>query len=242
MMGNVVKYLQIEKDIRNDIFQRNLNPDDQIMTEEQLCGKYGVSRMTVNKAISNLVNSGYIYRVPGKGSFVRNIHVTKHVALGRSFTDDMLSLGLKPGSHLMDYCVKKAGDIPDVALKLNLSDVDFIHCFTRLRTGDDLPVAISYTNVSSKCVPAIDVSWLERSFYEYVKNIGLTISHMEGEMTAILPTEEQQVLLGIKDEALLLNTHKTYLTDGRVMEYIRTYYVGSRYSYSFVGKMYDTVS
>lgn len=239
MSRSTAKYLQIEKDIRNDIVLKNLKPDDRILTEEQLCEKYGVSRMTVNRAISNLVGGGYIYRVPGRGSFVRNIHVTKYAARGQSFTDDMRSLGLKAGSKLLDYCVKKGEDIPDIAQKLELSGSDFIHCFTRLRTGDDLPIAISTTWVSSRCVPVIDVSWLERSFYEYVKSIGLQISYLEGEMTAILPTEEQKTLLGIRDEALLLNTHRTWLVDGRIMEYIRTCYVGSRYSYSFVGRMTD---
>lgn len=239
MGRSTAKYLQIERDIRNDIVLKNLRPDDRIMTEERLCEKYGVSRMTVNKAISNLVAGGYIYRIPGKGSFVRNILVTKHAARGQSFTDDMRSLGLRPGSKLLDYCVKKGGDIPDIAEKLEICASDFVHCFTRLRTGDDLPIAISYTWVSGRCVPVIDVSWLEKSFYEYVKSLGLSISHLDGEMTAVLPTPEQKSLLAIRDEALLMNTHRTYLTDGRVMEYIRTCYVGSRYSYSFVGRMAD---
>ena len=236
------KYLQIERDVRRDIVLKNLKPDDRIMTEEQLCEKYGVSRMTVNKAISNLVAGGYIYRVPGRGSFVRNTLVTKRAARGQSFTDDMRSLGLRPGSRLLDYCVKKGEEIPEIAEKLELSGSDFIHCFTRLRTGDDLPIAVSYTCVSGLCVPVIDVSWLEKSFYEYVKSLGLSISHLDGEMTAVLPTPEQKVLLAIRDEALLMNTHRTYLVDGRIMEYIRTCYVGSRYSYSFVGRMTDPAS
>jgi DNA-binding GntR family transcriptional regulator len=195
--------------------------------------------MTVNKAISNLVQGGYIYRIPGKGSFVRNLRVTKHAALGRSFTDDMLSQGIEAGSKLIDYHVKRGGDIPNVASHLQLAEDDFIHCFTRLRTGNDLPIAISYTWVSGVCVPMIDLGCLEKSFYAYLKTLGLKISYLEGEMTAALPTEEQRAHLGIRDEALLLNVHKTYLADGRIVEYIRTYYVGSRYSYSFVGKMPD---
>ena len=241
MGRSTAKYLRIEKDIKNDIVLKNLSPDERIMTEEQLCEKYGVSRMTVNRAISNLVAEGYVYRVPGRGSFVRSAHVTKHAARGQSFTDDMRSLGLRPGSRLIDYCVKKGKDIPDIAQKLELEDCDFIHCFTRLRTGDELPIAISHTYVSGRCVPVIDVSWLEKSFYEYVRTLGLRISYLEGEMTATLPTEDQKTLLGIRDEALLLNTHRTFLVDGRIMEYIRTYYVGSRYSYSFVGRMADAV-
>jgi GntR family transcriptional regulator len=48
-----------------------------------------------------------------------------------------------------------------------------------------------------------------------------------------MPTEEQQKILDIKNEALLLNTHISYLDDKRPVEYIQTYYVGSRYAYSY---------
>ena len=39
--------------------------------EEELCGHFDVSRMTVNKAIRKLVTRGILYRVRGKGTFVR---------------------------------------------------------------------------------------------------------------------------------------------------------------------------
>lgn len=232
-MKKLTKYMRIENDIREDITLQRLKMNEQIMTEEQLCEKYRVSRMTANKAISNLVAKGYIRRVPGKGSFVRNPHISKQVGISRSFTDDMLSMGLNPGSRLIEYSVKRASEIPDVAEKLSLSPCDLIHFFIRLRTGDDLPIAISYTYVSSLCIPAVDISCLEKSFYEYVASLGLEIGDVEGEFTATLPNEDQKEHLGIRDEALLLYSHTTYMKDGRAMEYIRTYYVGSRYSYCF---------
>jgi GntR family transcriptional regulator len=73
------------------------------------------------------------------------------------------------------------------------------------------------------------------SIYEYVEHtLGLRIKYIEGEMSATMPTEEQQKILRIKNEALLLNTHITYLDDDRAMEYIQTYYIGTKYACSYV--------
>lgn len=229
-------YIQIEEDIIEQIRCKQLKVDDQIMTEEQLCEKYGVSRMTINKALSHLAQDGYIYRVSGKGSFVKQPRIIKQLGQGKSFTEDMASSGLKAGSILVEYCIKKGRDVPEIAERLNLGDDDMLHYFVRVRTGDDLPIAVSYTYVSQKCIPAIDVGCLESSFYEYLRGQGYEIGHIMSEMTAVMPTEQQKQLLGIKDEALLRHSHTTHLADGRPMEYIYTYYVGSRYTYRFNGQ------
>ncbi|QQO07710.1 GntR family transcriptional regulator [Breznakiella homolactica] len=227
-------YIKIEQDIIRSIALNELRADDQIMTEEQLCKKYQVSRMTINKAIVSLVSKGYIYRIPGKGSFVKYNQVSKRIGGGTSFTQDMIARGIKPGSKLIDYYVKRGKELPFIRDRLKLGDDDLIHYFVRLRTGDGTPMAISYTYVSGDCIPAMDLNALETSFYAYVESLGLKIKKTEGEVTSKLPTEEQQKILRIKNEALLVNTHATYLDDGRIMEYIQTYYIGSRYGFSYV--------
>ena len=58
-MTNGSKYRQVEQYIIKEIEKGNLRTGDQIMTEEQLCEKFGFSRMTVNKALNRLSESGY---------------------------------------------------------------------------------------------------------------------------------------------------------------------------------------
>lgn len=64
------QYQKIENDLRDGIEQQRLKAGDQILTEEALCTRYGVSRMTVRKALDRLSADGYINRIPGKGTFV----------------------------------------------------------------------------------------------------------------------------------------------------------------------------
>lgn len=63
-------YSQIRDYVLGNIQQRNWRENDQLPTEMELAEKYNVSRFTVKKALSELVDEGLIYRIQGKGSFV----------------------------------------------------------------------------------------------------------------------------------------------------------------------------
>lgn len=235
-MSKEPKYRQVEESIRQMIQLGSLKVGDQIPTEEELCEKFGFSRMTVNKALSNLSASGYIERVPGRGSFVRRHHVDKSLSAGTSFTEDMAAIGLKAGSKLLTYEVVPASTYPKAQEALELADDDLIHHFVRLRTGDDIPVAISDTCISAAVIPAISVECLNGSFYEYVRSLGINTGLCRMSISAVIPTPEQNNLLRAKDIALLAVRHTTCADIGGEQvpyEYITTYYNGDSYTYDY---------
>ena len=94
--------------------------------------------------------------------------------------------------------------------KLELGGNDFIHYFVRLRTGNEKPIAISYTYVSAKIIPAINVDCLNASFYEFVDSLGLERELKQLELKATLPTDRQKELLAANNIALLCSAHITY--------------------------------
>ena len=226
-MKEMPKYKIIENYIIDRIQSGDLKPGDQIETEKQLSEKFDIGRLTVNKALINLAQEGYIERTAGKGSFVLPRMVTKSISQGGSFTDDMASVGMKAGSQLIEYKVYK------VAEYLELADDELIHYFVRLRTGDGEPIALSYTYISAKIVPAINVKTLEGSLTEYLHSVGVYRGGALHKMSAHLPSESQKKLLGVGNVALLLNEHITYDEQRRPYEYIKTYYISSQYAYTF---------
>ncbi len=64
------KYAVIQNDIKQKIMDGSLRANDKIESEFDLMDMYGVSRITVVKALSELANLGWINRIAGKGSFV----------------------------------------------------------------------------------------------------------------------------------------------------------------------------
>lgn len=227
-------YVKIMSDIENQIKDETLKSGDQIPTEKELCEFYNTSRMTVNKAISRLCEKNLIERIAGKGSFVKEHRVIKNLQLGTngSFSDDMIATGKVPGSKLIEYKLVKGKEVPHVKHALKLKDDDFIHYFVRVRTGDGIPIAISYTYLSASIIPTIDIQIMEGSLYKYINKLGYSIDGIDAEYSAVLPTDKQKELLQVDQVALFKSEHVTFLSDGRPFEYISTYYRGDQYTYS----------
>jgi GntR family transcriptional regulator, arabinose operon transcriptional repressor len=64
-------YTKIVDSLREEILSGRIRPGDQIPTEQELAISHGVSRITTTRAVKELENEGLIYRVQGRGTFVR---------------------------------------------------------------------------------------------------------------------------------------------------------------------------
>ena len=74
-----------------------LPPGAALPSERELADRYGLARMTVRSEIERLTAEGLVYRLQGRGTFVSEPRVAQAGALS-SFTEDMVSRGLTPGS------------------------------------------------------------------------------------------------------------------------------------------------
>lgn len=231
-MGKVPVYLTIAQDIISMIQNETLKSGDQLMTEAQICEKYNVSRMTANKAFSTLAAQGYINRTAGKGSFVAEPKFEKDIVKASSFSADMASINKKPGAILVEYKVMRAEEIPSVRKHLKLSPDELVHYIHRIRTSDDVRIALSYTYIPCKYLPALDVTILEDSLYAYLEREYHIIPRVTDHyFSAVLPTQKQLELLQVDSCALLNSSHISVSAPNQLFEYTETYYIGSKYTY-----------
>ena len=63
-------YMQIQQHFKDLILEGELRENDKIPSEKELMEQFAVSRITVANALMQLAKEGWIYRIPGKGSFV----------------------------------------------------------------------------------------------------------------------------------------------------------------------------
>lgn len=235
-MKKMPLYLTIVQDIMEMIQNGSLRSGEQLMTEAQLCEKYQVSRMTANKALSALVAQGYISRTAGKGSFVLEPKVTKDIGSSNisSFSRDMASVGKKPGAILVEYRVMRAEEAPLAAERLQLAENELIHYIFRIRTSNDIRIALSHTYIPCKYLPALDVTILEGSLYEYLdQTYQIHPRVLDYNFSAILSNKKQQELLQTEACALLKSIHTSTIEPDIFFEFTETYYVGNRYTYHF---------
>src|ERR1700758_3547076 len=75
--------------LHDEIARGALPPGEALPTEQALCDQFGVSRITVRRALADLAEQGYIERRHGVGSFVRQRDPGREPASGGSYLDEL---------------------------------------------------------------------------------------------------------------------------------------------------------
>lgn len=224
----------IEQFIIEQIDSGELKENQKLLTEKELCLKFSVSRMTVNNAMNNLVDQGYIVRIPGKGSFVKKRPLLRYINHKRSFTEDMKSIGKTAGSITLEFHVAPAYHHLKALTELHVDKDENIYHFIRLRTGDGEPIAVQSTYIPASIVPDFDYSALDKSLDEYIASRGIELGAFETKLRAVIADQETANLLKIKKGDPLLES-RTYrrTRNGTLYEYTETYYRADQYEYTF---------
>ena len=114
------KYLEIKEKIKKDILDQKYRIGESIPSERDLASVYNVTRVTVQKAMANLVQEGYIERIHGKGMFVLKNTASNIYILNNEKSDSILGFsrefqgqGHQPFNYLHDYSGRSlAGSTP----------------------------------------------------------------------------------------------------------------------------------
>ena len=116
----MTKYEIIKQEIKEQIKDNILKPNQVIKSENEMCQCYKVSRVTVRKAIDELCAEGILYRIKGKGCFVRELADQKRSRI-YSFTEAVRNEGKLPGKKQLSLEKKEA----DAYLAKRFEKLDF---------------------------------------------------------------------------------------------------------------------
>jgi GntR family transcriptional regulator len=220
-------YQQLQRALREAIENRVIAPDDALPPERDLADLLNVSRITVRKAIDELVEEGLLVRKQGSGTFVSN-RVEKNFAKLTSFSEDMRARGREPRSVWLN---RATGTVtPEESLTLRSSPGTPVYRFHRIRYADDAPMALEYATVLASCLPSLDA--VENSLYEALEKNGSRPVRALQRLRAVLLTAEQAKLLKAQErDAGLLVARVGYLKDGQAVEYSQSFYRGEIYDF-----------
>lgn len=231
--GPVPLYAQVERIVMDMISRGELSPGQRAPSEREMAETLGISRMTARAAISNLAADGYLYSVPGKGTFVSSPKMRQDLLELTSFTEDMHQRGLRPGARVLEMGVtREASEKVYQALELPFSDeLIRIH---RLRTADEEPMCLETSYLPRNAVPWLLEEDLETgSLYRALEDRGVELTKAEEhlEATVVRETESELLTVPVGYPALLVE-RTTYTEADRPIEFVKSLYRGDRYRFS----------
>lgn len=204
-----------------------LAPGDLLPGERTLEEEYGVSRITVRRAIGDLVAAGKLRRVRGKGTFVAPSPLVSRLHLA-SFSEEMAQQRVHAASEILRAAT--APPPPQVAAFFGTPPETPHIQLRRLRLGDGEPYAVDHAWYNAQLVPDLLAHNVKQSVYSLLETrYGLPITEAEQTVTAASATEANASLLDVAPGTALLHIARFARSEAHAVEYCASLYRSDRY-------------
>lgn len=228
--GHGPRYEQLYRHLVASIADGTLKPETQIPPERDLAEFAQVSRVTVRKAVSQLVEDGQLEQRRGAGTFVKTPRARMDNSQSTlvSFTDYMRQRGKVPTSRILSAGLHAPTPIEQQALGLMASGR--VARIERLRSADGVPMALEYSSWPADILP--DPEAVKASLYDHIRALGHVPTHAVQRVSAAnLKVSEAQLLHMEAGQAVLRIDRTGYLASGRPVEFTRGLYRSDIYDF-----------
>lgn len=233
----MTKYEKIAKEITNKILQGQYAPNEQLPLEKEMCDSFNVSRITIKKALDELVARGLVIKRRGSGTFVKavddkEVHELTMAKQFAGFTET--HKGEKVKSIIVNFNIVHPDE--DVAAKLRVTCDDFVYYVIRARYAEDEPYVIDYTYMPINLIPGLKSEIITHSIYGYIeKNLNLKIKSAHRTIRALLPNKIEQKYLKIDKNFPILEVEQIgFLDNGQPFEYSRAHHRSDKIEFKTV--------
>lgn len=224
------RYVQLRRRLQKGIEEGILPPNSSLPPEREIADLTDLSRVTVRKAIQELVREGLIEQRQGSGSFIREpiARVEQSLSHLTSFTQDMTQRGMQTTSKWLERGIFEPSQREIQVLGLECDEQ--VSRIYRLREAGGRPMALERAALPLDVLPnPIDVT---TSLYDVLDRLGNRPVRAVQKISAINLAVTEADLLGVADGAAGLSIERiSYLQNGRVAELTRSIYRGDAYDF-----------
>lgn len=220
-------YSRVETVLAGEITDGTLKVGDQLPTEDSLIARFEVSRITVRRAIQNLVSRGLIEIRRGKGTFVAAPKITQDLTELSGFVEDMRALGRKPSARVIGKEIVTAD--ATVAGQLALTKGERVVRIRRVRLADGVPLSFDETYLPLEIGKKIISNNLkvEPIFSLLERKYDVPLIEAEYKLDAVAAEADVAAALKVKQRSPIFRIERTsYSTGSRPVDYERLYYRG----------------
>ena len=240
MEGRKTKYAVIQDDIINKIQSGEYSAGSELPSESDLIEQYGVSRVTVRRAVDELYHKGYIEKMQGKRTCVRGNARFQELTSISSYTEEILKHGMTPGRSIINTELRVS--TADEAEKLELQKADPVFHMERIYYADDKPLCFTATTLPYHIFRDIETYDFQKlSLYKVIEEMyNLKIKTTSLKLKAVPAPDEIRKYLNISRDTPLLYT--SGITFGQrkekeiPIELFTTYYLTTNFEYTLTQK------
>ena len=196
-------YIQLKNELLKKI-REDYKPSDIIPAEGELEKFYHVSRITVRRAIEELVREGILIKKQGRGTFVKEQKI-----LYDANSIGSLTQRLEKTNHILKTKSIEYEIITSDHYVKELLNCDTLLCIKRFRVLDDVPFALmkNYLNVNS--VPKLQEKFKIESLYTFLKKqYGIEFYNAEETVGAKAASKNSAQKLEVPENFPLLSLHR----------------------------------
>jgi GntR family transcriptional regulator len=207
-------------------------PGMQIPSENEIIARHRVSNTTARKVHQELERTGWVTRVKGKGTYVRDKRVDRSANRILGFTRNMIEEGYRPSTRVLDVNLRPGGR------RIMLQGRRFVLpgpvcAIRRLRLADGQPMMLETRYVSTRLCPGIETQDLAGSLYDvYRDKYGLELAHIDQSLSAVVLDAAASGFSGIEGMIPAFRVNGvTFCAKEVVLEIEESVYRGDRYRF-----------
>ena len=203
---------------------------DVIPSEQALVKQFGVSRMTVNRAVRELTAEQVLTRRQGSGTFVAAQKIQATLVEIKSIADEIRARGHAHQSAVHVLETARAGEF--LAKQFGLAAGAPLYHSVIVHCEDGVPIQVEDRWVNPACAPA----YLEQDFNATTPNAYLMaaapLAGATYSIEALTPPRDVAEMLAIETRQCCLVLHRTTHALGQVASVVTMWHPGHRYQFA----------
>jgi GntR family transcriptional regulator, histidine utilization repressor len=227
---DVPAYEKVKAWVRRHIASGRWKPGDPVPSEAALMERFGISRMTVNRALRELAAEGMVTRVQGSGTRVAQLHRISSRLTIRDIHEEVIERGHVHSSQVLRCAKEKAQAGLAASLGLRAGSPVFHTVLVHMENGLPIQYEDRYVN------PAAAPRYLETDFTRISPTLHLLqhapLTEASYSIEAGLPSAEEAKALGIKRTEPCLVMRRRTVSGVQAASVARLVYPGTRYSFA----------
>ena len=223
-------YLKIKRHVLSQIQAGVWKEGDAIPGEEALARSFGVSRMTVNRAIRELSDERTVERVQGSGTYVAQQKYQATLVEIRNIAEEIAARGHRHHSEL--HCLERVKAREALGRQFGLpADQTLFHSVV-VHFENDLPIQVEDRHVN----PAVAPEYLSQDFNSQTPNAYLMrVAPLQGvsfviEACPAPPSVAEMLAMAAGEPCLVLRRQTQSM--GRVASVASLWHPASRYRFA----------